>query len=123
MPDKSELKAEIGHVLLIDIVGYSKLLINQQGELLQTLKQLAKEMTPVERDAILGSAQVEVLGPVAKQTGQADRAVVVLKKALSIPDVGWPMAHRAHLPDSGLIRCSIGCGTICATRDSRKMKP
>jgi hypothetical protein len=25
MPNESELKAEIGHVLLIDIVGYSKL--------------------------------------------------------------------------------------------------
>ncbi len=47
MPNESELKAEIGHVLLIDIVGYSKLLINQQGELLQTLKQLVQESTVV----------------------------------------------------------------------------
>ena len=47
MPNESELKAEIGHVLLIDIVGYSKLLINQQGELLQMLKQLVQETTPV----------------------------------------------------------------------------
>ncbi len=35
-PDSpSELKAEIGHVLFIDIVGYSKLLINEQSELLE----------------------------------------------------------------------------------------
>ena len=47
MPNESELKAEIGHVLLVDIVGYSKLLINQQGERLQTLKQLVQETTPV----------------------------------------------------------------------------
>ncbi len=43
----SNLKFEIGHVLLIDIVGYSKLLIDQQGELLQTLKQLVQETVPV----------------------------------------------------------------------------
>ncbi|MEO7723745.1 MAG: hypothetical protein ABIU29_03520 [Chthoniobacterales bacterium] len=52
-----ELKTEIGHVLLIDIVGYSKLLITEQGELLETLKQLVQETEPVrlarsERDLI-----------------------------------------------------------------------
>jgi hypothetical protein len=50
MPNESELKAEIGHVLLIDIVGYSKLLINQQGELLQTLKQMVQETAPGLRE-------------------------------------------------------------------------
>ena len=33
-----DLKFEIGHVLFIDIVGYSKLLINEQSEQLETLK-------------------------------------------------------------------------------------
>lgn len=33
-----DLQLEIGHVLFIDIVGYSKLLINQQSEQLETLK-------------------------------------------------------------------------------------
>ncbi len=40
MPNEQELKAEIGHVLFIDIVGYSKLLINQESELLQELKEI-----------------------------------------------------------------------------------
>src|SRR5436190_20960381 len=31
----SDVKFEIGHVLFIDIVGYSKLLINQQSEQLE----------------------------------------------------------------------------------------
>jgi TolB-like protein len=35
-------KFEIGHVLLIDIVGYSKLLINEQSERLQKLKQIVR---------------------------------------------------------------------------------
>jgi hypothetical protein len=34
---ESDLQFEIGHVLFIDIVGYSKLLITEQGELLRKL--------------------------------------------------------------------------------------
>src|SRR5437867_5969637 len=38
----SNLKFEIGHVLFIDIVGYSKLLINEQSEQIQKLKQIVR---------------------------------------------------------------------------------
>ena len=38
----SEVKFEIGHVLFIDIVGYSKLLINEQSEQLQTLREIVR---------------------------------------------------------------------------------
>jgi TolB-like protein/Tfp pilus assembly protein PilF len=38
----TDLKFEIGHVLFIDIVGYSKLLINEQSEQLQTLKEIVR---------------------------------------------------------------------------------
>jgi TolB-like protein/Flp pilus assembly protein TadD len=38
----SDLKFEIGHVLLIDIVGYSKLLIDDQRELQQLLNQVVR---------------------------------------------------------------------------------
>ena len=38
----SDPKFEIGHVLFIDIVGYSKLLINEQSELLQKLKEIVR---------------------------------------------------------------------------------
>jgi TolB-like protein/Tfp pilus assembly protein PilF len=37
-----EIQLEIGHVLFIDIVSYSKLLITEQSELLQTLKQIVR---------------------------------------------------------------------------------
>ena len=39
-PAPSELKFEIGHVLFIDIVGYSQLLINQQSEQLDILRKI-----------------------------------------------------------------------------------
>src|SRR4029078_12821738 len=38
----SEVKFEIGHVLFIDIVGYSQLLITQQSQQLDTLKQIVR---------------------------------------------------------------------------------
>src|SRR5438270_7952014 len=42
MPSGSELKFEIGHVLFIDIVGYSKLLINEQSEQIRKLKEIVR---------------------------------------------------------------------------------
>src|SRR5438477_12297264 len=42
MPSGSDVKFEIGHVLFIDIIGYSKLLINEQSEQIQTLKQIVR---------------------------------------------------------------------------------
>src|SRR6202163_3734240 len=38
----SDVKFEIGHVLFIDIVGYSKLLITEQSDQLQMLKQIVR---------------------------------------------------------------------------------
>jgi adenylate cyclase len=42
MMDSSDVKFEIGHVLFIDIVGYSKLLINEQSEQIQKLKAIVR---------------------------------------------------------------------------------
>src|SRR6266581_5554052 len=38
----ADVKFEIGHVLFIDIVGYSKLLITEQSAQLQTLKEIVR---------------------------------------------------------------------------------
>src|SRR6266478_547022 len=38
----SDVKFEIGHVLFIDIVGYSKLLINEQSEQIQKLREIVR---------------------------------------------------------------------------------
>jgi hypothetical protein len=45
VPPESDdnLHLEIGHVLFIDIVGYSKGLINEQSESLQKLKEIVRE--------------------------------------------------------------------------------
>ena len=38
----TDLELEIAHLLLVDVVGYSKLLVNEQVELLQELKQIVR---------------------------------------------------------------------------------
>src|SRR6202011_1831571 len=38
----SDVKFEIGHVLFIDIVGYSKLLITEQSDQVQKLKEIVR---------------------------------------------------------------------------------
>src|SRR6476659_3514622 len=38
----SDVKFEIGHVLFVDIVGYSKLLINEQRDQIQKLKEIVR---------------------------------------------------------------------------------
>src|SRR6187397_847187 len=38
----SDVKFEIGHVLFIDIVGYSKLMITEQSDQLETLRQIVR---------------------------------------------------------------------------------
>jgi len=60
MPDpaKPDLRLEIAHVLFIDIVGYSKLLINEQSESLQELNDIVRG-TEVFRTA-------EAVGQLAK---------------------------------------------------------
>src|SRR5438034_4042601 len=44
MPEvqSSDVKLEIGHVLVIDIVGYSQLMIDEQSSQLQTLKEIVR---------------------------------------------------------------------------------
>lgn len=47
LESKPDLPLEIGHVLFIDIVGYSKLLINEQSELLEHLKTMVRSSEQV----------------------------------------------------------------------------
>ena len=50
----SEVKFDIGHVLFIDIVGYSKLLITEQSDQLQTLKAIVRGTEQVKKAEVEG---------------------------------------------------------------------
>jgi hypothetical protein len=65
---KKEIQLEIAHVLFIDIVGYSKLLINEQHEFLQELNRIVR-------------------------TTEAFRAAEAAGKLIRLPETGW----RWHL--------------------------
>ena len=39
---KPDLQVEMAHLLLIDVVGYSKLLVNEQIDVLQELNQVVR---------------------------------------------------------------------------------
>jgi len=41
--EKTKLRLEIAHVLFIDIVGYSKLLITEQSDELRTLREIVRQ--------------------------------------------------------------------------------
>ena len=49
-----ELKIEIGHVLCIDLVGYSKLLIHAQSALLQQLNEIVRATPQVRSSSAVG---------------------------------------------------------------------
>ena len=49
-----DLRLEIAHVLFIDIVGYSKLLINEQHEMLQKLNQIVRGTEAFQRAEAAG---------------------------------------------------------------------
>src|SRR6266478_2647515 len=72
----SDLKFEIGHVLFIDIVGYSKLLINEQSEQIQTLKEIVR-----------GTKQVRVAEAEGKllRLPTGDGGALVFRNSLEAP--------------------------------------
>jgi hypothetical protein len=51
---ESSLRFEIGHVLFIDVVGYSKLLISEQTELLEHLKGMVRDSEQVRAAEVEG---------------------------------------------------------------------
>src|SRR3954467_15134479 len=50
----SGIKFDIGHVLFIDIVGYSKLMITEQSDQLQTLKEIVRSTEQFKKAEVEG---------------------------------------------------------------------
>jgi TolB-like protein/Tfp pilus assembly protein PilF len=61
------------------------------------LSEQAMAASPIEKDAMLGPASLEVLARVAAQMGEPDRAIAALQKLLSIPYEGAFPAERGPL--------------------------
>jgi len=76
MSSAPELKFEIGHVLFIDIVGYSKLLITEQSNQIQALKEIVR-----------GTEQVRIAETGGKllRLSTGDGGALVFKNNLEAP--------------------------------------
>jgi len=51
----ADVALEIAHVLFMDVVGYSKLLINDQSEVLEQLNQIVRQTRSFMKPKQLGS--------------------------------------------------------------------
>jgi hypothetical protein len=60
------------------------------------LSERGMALIPIEKDALVGPAPIEILARVAAQIGEPDRAIAALQKLLSIPYAG-PMAENVPL--------------------------
>jgi hypothetical protein len=105
------VKFEIGHVLFIDVVGYSKLLITEQSEQLQKLKEIVRGAEQVR----LAEAEGKLLRLSTGDGGAlcfviALEAVKTLRRLLSIP-----AGLRFRLSSSRPIQCGIRFETIQAS--------
>src|SRR5580765_7370289 len=72
----SDVKFEIGHVLCIDIVGYSKLLINEQSDQIQTLREIVRATEQVR----LAEAEGKLL-----RLPAGDGGALVFRNSLEAP--------------------------------------
>jgi len=129
-----KIQLEIAHVLFIDIVGYSKLSINDQSVAINELTQAVRTSEqfqnaeagarfaamPLETDTISGPAPIEILARVAARLGEPGRAIVALHKLLSIPcndPTGCkPTAHSCAAPARSDVRSAAKRSALPTTR-------
>src|SRR3954449_7367630 len=106
--DEANLHPEIGHVLFIDIVGYSKLLIEEQKERLRQLTDIVLATTPVRE------ANDEQL--VRLPTG--DGVALVFRRSAAEParcalEIAETLQRHPELP----VRMGIHSGPVSEVKD------
>ena len=82
------------HILLGDLALTDMSLGDKAAAL--ALSERGMTVNPIEKDALVGPASIEILARVAAQTGETDRAIGALQKLLSIPYSG-PLGPGAPL--------------------------
>jgi adenylate cyclase len=100
----SDVKFEIGHVLFIDIVGYSKLLINEQGQQLQKLNEIVR-----------GTKQFRIAEAEGKllRLPTGDGGALVFRNTLEAPVICAMEIARALKSNPGLpVRMGIHSGPV-----------
>jgi TolB-like protein/Tfp pilus assembly protein PilF len=81
---ESFLKEQPENSQLIDDLALTNMGLGDKAAAL-ALSERAMAASPIEKDALLGPASIEILARVAAQMGEPDRAIAALQKLLSIP--------------------------------------
>jgi tetratricopeptide (TPR) repeat protein len=92
---ESFLKEQPENYSLIGILALTNVGLRDKATAL-ALSERAMAALPIEKDAIVGPARVEILARVAAQMGEPDRAIAALQKLLSIPYAG-PLPENVPL--------------------------
>src|SRR5437899_4971145 len=109
---KTKLRLEIAHVLFIDIVGYSKLLIDEQSEALQELNQIVRK-TEAAREA--DAAGELIILP----TG--DGMALVFTGSVEEPvECALEISHALRAQPSLPVRMGIHSGPVHHVKDANE---
>ena len=109
---KAKLRLEIAHVLFMDIVGYSKLLTDEQSEALQELNQIVRK-TEAAREAE-AAGQLTIL-----PTG--DGMALVFTGSVEEPvECALEMSHALRAQPSLPVRMGIHSGPVHHVKDANE---
>jgi hypothetical protein len=89
------LKEEPENFTLISDLALTNMGLGDEAAAL-ALSERAMAALPIEKDALVGPAPIEILARVAAQMGEPDRAIAGLRKLLSIPYAG-PLPQQVPL--------------------------
>jgi tetratricopeptide (TPR) repeat protein len=92
---ESFFKEQPENYSLIGILALTNVGLRDKATAL-ALSERAMAALPIEKDAIVGPARVEILARVAAQMGERDRAIAALQRLLSIPYAG-PLPENVPL--------------------------
>src|SRR6202040_1609536 len=106
---KKEIQLEIAHVLFMDVVGFSKLLINDQTEILEQLNQLVRE-TAHFREAEAAGKRIRL------STGDG-MALVFSKSAEAPVECALEISKALQSYPQIQLRMGVHSGPINAVRD------
>jgi TolB-like protein/Tfp pilus assembly protein PilF len=84
---ESFLKEQPDNYLLIGDLALTNMALGDKAAAL-ALSERAIAVNPIEKDAMGGPIPIEILARVTAQMGEPDRAIVALRKLLSIPGAG-----------------------------------
>jgi hypothetical protein len=94
---KKEIQLETAHVLFIDIVGYSKLSINEQGAAVDELSEVVRSSDQYQKAEAAGrlikiptgDGMALVFTPVQKRQHNAQLKSVASSKSIHAYNFGW----------------------------------